>query len=262
MRIIAVDDEKLALEAMLSALEKCAVSSDVHAFRQGADAEAFVREHGCDVAFLDIEMRDISGIDLAKHLKDINPSINIIFTTGYGEFAGMAFDLHASGYILKPVTAEKVQRELGALRFAIGEPKPKRRLVAKCFGNFEIFLDGVPMKFKYNKSKELLAYLIDRNGAMCTTQELLTVLWEDDDDFGNHTSYFKNVRSDLLSIFEEAGIDDVIVRQRGGIGIIPDKITCDYFDFLSGDPVAKAHYQGEYMTQYSWGEMTHGLFEV
>ncbi|MBQ1721966.1 MAG: response regulator [Lachnospiraceae bacterium] len=261
MKIIAVDDEKLALEAVITTIQKCGLSAEVQGFRSGLEAEEYVQEHGCDVAFLDIEMRDISGIDLAKHLKDINPSINIIFTTGYGEFAGAAFDLHASGYIMKPVTKEKIEKELGALRFAIGAPKEKKRVVAQTFGNFEVFLDGLPMKFKYSKSKELLAYLIDRNGALCTTQELLAVLWEDDDEMGNHTSYFKNVRSDLLAILEEAGVGDIIVRQRGGIGIIPSKISCDYYDYLAGDPTAKAQYQGEYMVQYSWSEMTHGLFE-
>lgn len=261
MKIIAVDDEKLALEAVISAIHKSDSSADVQGFRMGLEAEEYVREHGCDVAFLDIEMRDISGIDLAQHLKELNPSINIIFTTGYGEFAGTAFDLHASGYIMKPVTVEKVQKELGALRFAVSAPKEKKRLVAKAFGNFEVFLDGIPMKFKYSKSKELLAYLIDRNGALCTTQELLAVLWEEDEEMTNHTSYFKNVRSDLLQMLEDAGLSDIIVRQRGGIGIIPDKITCDYFDYLAGDATAKAQYHGEYMMQYSWGEMTHGLFE-
>ncbi|MCR5641237.1 MAG: response regulator [Lachnospiraceae bacterium] len=261
MRIIAVDDEKLALEAVMSAIRKCDLTAEVQGFRSGLEAEEHVKQHGCDIAFLDIEMRDISGIDLAQHLKDINPSINIIFTTGYGEFAGLAFDLHASGYIMKPVTVEKVQKELSALRFDVAEPKEQKRLTAQTFGNFEVFIDGLPMKFKYSKSKELLAYLIDRNGALCTTQELLAVLWEDDDEMGNHTSYFKNVRSDLLAMLEDAGLSDVIVRQRGGIAIIPDRISCDYYDYLQGDSKAKAQYQGEYMSQYSWSEMTHGLFE-
>ena len=262
MNIIAVDDEKLALEAVLSAIHKCNEGAEVHGFRSGTEAETYVQEHGCDVAFLDIEMRDSSGIDLAKRLMAINPTINIIFTTGYGEFAGTAFDLHASGYIMKPITVEKIQKELGALRFDVNKPKEKKRLVAKTFGNFEVFIDGYPVKFKYSKSKELLAYLIDRNGALCTTQELLTILWEDEDEMGNHTSYFKNVRSDLLTILEQAGLSDVIVRQRGGIGILPDRISCDYYDFLAGDAAAKAQYQGEYMVQYSWSEITHGLFEA
>ena len=65
-----------------------------------------------DIAFLDINMRGMTGVELAKKLKDLCPKINIIFVTGYEEYKGDAMDLRASGYILKPVTKEQIDKEL------------------------------------------------------------------------------------------------------------------------------------------------------
>lgn len=120
-------------------------------------------------------------------------------------------------------------------------------------------MDNKPVKFQYTKTKELVAYLVDRTGATVTTKELLSVLWEDE-SFNSHVSYFKNIRSDLLSTLAELGCDDIILRIRGGLSILPDKVDCDYFDYLRGN-TSKSTYLGEYMTQYSWAEYTHGLLE-
>ncbi|MCR5666048.1 MAG: response regulator [Eubacterium sp.] len=255
MEIIAVDDEKLALESLVSSIEKAAPNAGVHGFRLGADAIAYALETNCDIAFLDIELRGESGLEIARALKEMNPKINIIFTTGYGEYAGDAFGIHASGYVMKPITEEKIAHELKNLRHPYEEKED--RLLVKAFGNFEVFADGQPLKFQYTKAKELLAYLVDRNGALASNQEILATLWEDDDLESNHSSYLKNIRKDLMETLAEAGHEDVLVRQRGKMGIVPDKISCDYFDYLNGENMDA--YRGEYMTQYSWSELTHGL---
>ncbi len=256
--IIAVDDEKIALEGVLSVAQKVLKGEQILGFRLAEEAYEYVKLHGCDIAFLDIEMRDENGLDLAKQILELNPKANVIFTTGYGEYAGNAFEMHASGYIMKPVTEEKVRNELKALRYPIDQKEKK--LTVKAFGNFEVFAGGAPLRFQYTKSRELFAYLVDRNGALSTVQEIITILWEDDDD-QDHTSYLKNIRSDLVQTLTEAGCEDVLVRQRGRIGIIPDKLDCDYYKYLSDRDTYGGLYQGEYMAQYSWGEYTHGQFE-
>lgn len=257
MRIIAVDDEKLALESLVSAIENVAPSGQVCGFRNALRAEKFVEEHPCDIAFLDIEMREMDGVTLAKKMKLIRPNINIIFTTGYGEYRKDALDMHASGYIEKPVTEEKIKREMDELRHPIVRRKKTKKLKVRTFGNFEVYAGLSPMKFRYNKSKELLAYLIDRNGTLCSNREIMSVLWEDEE----HISYMKNSRADLIDVLKKNNYEDVIVRQWGKLGILPEKLDCDYFDWLKGDPKALNTYRGEYMSQYSWAELTHATIE-
>lgn len=254
MKIIAVDDERIALEGLLDMIAEVSPSAELTGFEYPEDALAFVDEHDCNIAFLDVEMAGMSGVELAEQLKLRNPDINIIFATGFEEYRKDAYDLHASGYLTKPITVEKVKKELYDLR----RPIPKRqRMRVQTFGNFEVFIDGTPIAFKYNKSKELLAYLVDRQGALCTSSELQAILFEDS---GGHESYMKSLRRDLLDTLEDSGCGDVVVQQRGKLGIVPDNLDCDYYNWCDGKRMGIV-WHGEYMAQYSWSEYTAGMLE-
>ena len=85
MNIIAVDDEKLALDVLVSTIHEVVSDAQIFGFRQPFDAISFAENESCDIAFLDIKMRGMTGLELAKRLKDINAKINIIFVTGYSE---------------------------------------------------------------------------------------------------------------------------------------------------------------------------------
>ena len=260
MNIIAVDDEKLALESLLSSILKAAPTDTVNGFRNAEQALSFVWDNPCDVAFLDIELRDMNGVDLARKISAIHPQVNIIFTTGYSDYTGQAFELHASGYIMKPVTPDKVQKEMEVLRYAV-EQKEEKRLKVRTFGNFEVFKDNQPLEFRYTKTKELLAYLVDRAGSLCSNNEIICTLWDDELDVSSHISYMKNVRGDLIKALGDVGAEDIIVRQRGKLGVRMDRLDCDLYAFMQGDPEAMKMYHGEYMNQYSWGEYEKGKLE-
>lgn len=87
-----------------------------------------------------------------------------------------AFQLHASGYIMKPVTVKAVEEELRNLRYSLPEPSVQP-LRVQAFGNFEVFYKGQPVHFSRSRTKELFAYLIDRRGAGSTMGELISILW-------------------------------------------------------------------------------------
>ena len=253
MIIIAVDDERYALENLTESIQQASSSAHIHAFRYPEDAQAFAIENHVDVAFLDVEMVGMNGVELAERLKVFHPDINIIFSTGYGHYRDAAFDLHASGYLTKPITPEKVKKELENLRRPVLNPK---RVRIRAFGNFEVYLDGEPINFKYSKTKEMLAYLVDRRGALCTNGEILAILFEDDN---GHEAYLRSLRKDLTDILEAAGCSEILSQQRGKIGIVPGLVDCDYFSWCDGHRSPANAFQGEYMTQYSWGEYTNGM---
>ena len=253
MKIIALDDEELALEGLMDAIRACAPNAELHGFSYAEDDLAFLRDHSCDVAFLDVEMAGINGVELAEQLKLRNPDVNLIFATGFSSYQGSAFALHASGYLMNPITAEKVKRELDNLRRPVPEEK---RIQVQCFGNFEVYLDGIPLEFKYHKTKELLAYLVDRKGALCTNGEIIAKLFGDD----NHNAYLRSLRKDLLDTLETAGCADVITQQRGKLGLVPEAIRCDYYDWCDGKRMGNA-YLGEYMAQYGWSEYTNAALQ-
>ncbi len=153
MRILCLDDEPLALKMLQLAVEKAKPEAEILTFSKQRELIAEAESGGCDVAFLDIHMRGMTGVEVAKTLKGINPKMNIIFVTGFSEYKGDAMDMKASGYIMKPVTAAEVKAELEDLRFP----------VIQCFGNFDVFTpDGSHVHFERSRSKEIFAYLVHR----------------------------------------------------------------------------------------------------
>ena len=255
MKILVVDDEYLSLEGTVDIIKKILPSAYVHGFRDAEEALSTVRASSSpDIAFLDIETRSISGIEIARALKEMNASVNIIFVTGYSDYMKDAFSLHASGYIMKPVSEEKVRKELLNLRFPVNT-KPIR---IRTFGNFEVFVNDMPVMFNYTKTKELLAVLVDAHGTLLSVNTIIDTMW--DDDFSeSHKSYFRNLVSDVRRIFSEKNLGNVIVNQRGFLGLDCTKVSCDYFDFLDGKQEAFDMFDYEYMSQYSWAEKTLGF---
>ena len=247
MKILLVDDEELQLIRLEKTCRKIMPDATYYCYTNPKKAYNEMINEKIDIAFLDVEMPEINGIILAKKLKAINPQVNIIFVTAYDNYALDAYKLHASGYVTKPVNEKKVKDELEGLRYDV-ELKPSKKLQVKCFGNFEVFYNGVPLKFARSKSKELFAYLIDREGAAINVNELNAVLWEDDD----HKSYLRNLVSDITATLKSVGLDDVFIKRHNECFIDISKIDCDAYEYKNNNPDAIRAYRGEYMMQYSW----------
>lgn len=255
MKIIAVDDEKLALDTLVDSIEKAVPGGGVIGFRKPEDALIYVSENDCEIAFLDIKMRGMTGLELAKRLKDIRRDINIIFVTGYSEYSLDAFRLYASDYLLKPATPDAVRQAMEHLRTPVKSVQTKR-IRFQCFGNFEVFVDNKPLVFKRSKSKELLAYLVDRMGASVTMGELMTIIWSDGPDTSSRQSNLRNLIAELKNVLVEAGVESIVLKNRNSIALDCKAVDCDYYDFLHHIPYAVNAYHGEYMMQYSWAEIT------
>ena len=252
MIAVAVDDEPLMLSALTKAVQASADITAVADFTSCEDALDFIKSNRVDVAFLDINMRGMGGLSLAEKIIGIHPDCKIIFCTGYEEYAIAAFKLHASGYLLKPVSAEAVQAEIDHI---IGVRQTEKQLVVKCFGNFEVYAQGKPMTFKRSKTKELFAFLVDRNGAGVTVAEIGVVLWENNEDQKNQ-NYIHQLFRDLRQSLEAVGAGEIFERNRYFYTVNPLKIDCDYYTYLK---TGRPEFLGEYMSQYSWAEGTCGL---
>ena len=132
-------------------------------------------------------------------------------------------------------------------------------LQVQTFGNFEVFYEGQPVRFQRKKSKELLAYLIDRRGAMVTTAEACAVLWEDKEYNFSLQRQFQTIVSDLMKSLRKYECAYIVHRRRNGLAIDVSELECDIYKLLAGDKNAAIQYNGEYMSNYSWAEMTAGF---
>ena len=252
MIAITVDDEALMLGALVAAVKASPDITEVEKFSNCEDALGYVKDNPVDIAFLDINMRGMGGLALAEKIISACPDCKIVFCTGYEEYAIPAFKLHASGYLLKPVSAKDVQAEIDNVKGILKKQKP---LEVKCFGNFEVYAKGEKLTFKRSKTKELFAFLIDRNGAGVSVAEIGVTLWETDEEQKNQ-NYIHQLFRDLRQTLETIGMDGIFERNNYLYSINPEKISCDYFNHLK---TGKPEFLGEYMTQYSWAEGTCGL---
>ena len=115
--VIVVDDEPILMEGFVDIISETLPNALVRGFRNTEKTLEFASEHRIAVAFLDVELAGgHSGIELAEKLLQIDPKTNIIFLTGHQDYSGTAWGLHASGYILKPLTREKILNEITHLR--------------------------------------------------------------------------------------------------------------------------------------------------
>ena len=264
MKFLMVDDEPAALNVLVRAVKEAQPDAEIHSFTFSAEAmEDMIEDHfHPDVAFLDIRMPETSGLEMARRIREESPRTNVIFVTAFADYALDAMSLRSSGYLIKPVSADQVQRELDDLRYPVKRSEPAGKIRIQCFGSFEVFADEKPLAFHYQKSKELLAYLVDRRGAACNTLELCSVLWEDrQDEDENYRAYLRKLISDLSHVLEDAGEERIFLKRRNSFAIAVDLVDCDYYRFLRQETAAVNLYCGEYMTQYSWAEMTLGGLE-
>lgn len=253
MIALAVDDEKAMLNALVKAISASPDIDEVAEFNMCSKALEWVSDHTIDIAFLDISMRGMGGLALAEKILELQPDCKVIFCTGYTEYAVDAFKIHVSGYLMKPITAEAVQKEIDHIK---GQKANEKLLTIKCFGNFEVYANKETLPFKRPKTKELLAYLVDRNGAGVTTKEICAVLWEDEMDDKKNRNYLYQLVKDLREALKAVNAESVLIKTSTTYAIDTDKVDCDYFSYLEK---GKPKFIGEYMLQYSWAEVTCGL---
>lgn len=255
MRAICVDDEKLITDYTVSLCRGLEPLTEAEGFTRARDALAWLKDNDADLALLDIDMPDMNGLALAAEIKKIRPDTAIIFLTGFSEYAMKAFEVHASGYLLKPVDREKLAAEVAYALSGKRKP-PDARVTARTFGNFDLFVDGNLVTFHQAKCKELLAYLIDRQGGSSTRAEAFAMLYEDRMYDRPMQKQFDVIIRSLRDTLEENNISDILEMNRGTLRIVPELISCDAWRFFSGDADAVNAYRGEYMSTYSWAEET------
>ena len=260
MKIIAVDDEHLPLSDLEFAIKQAAPDADLQCFGSSYDVIKHAKSNHIDIAYIDINMPELNGIELAKKLKEIHPKINIIFTTGYDEYAVDAFSLKASDYLMKPVGINEIADSLKHLRQPVEKPS-EIKLRVQCFGNFDVFVNGNILYFKRQKSKELLAYLVHKRGTSCTTKELCAVIYDGNISVKSMDKQIQSVISVMMKTLREADAEDVIIKNYNSISIDINKIDCDYYRYLVKDSSLTQVYTGEYMTNYEWAEFRPEYFE-
>lgn len=270
MNILAIDDKQSSLDLLIAELKIVFPNSEPYGEKEPEKVlqwAAALKEKGEELtyAFLAVKTEPMSGLELARRLKMLHPKIRLFFCTAYSEYALDAFKLFAKGYLLKPITAEKIKKALDEMIDNWQEEleNNQKNIKVRTFGNFEVFSNGVPVSFEREKAKELFAYLVDRHGSSVTTRQIFNVLWEDEPYDQKSKNRATATITALKSSLKAVNIDDVLIKTWNHLAIDVSKIKCDAYDYENGDATAVNSFHGEYMANYSWAEFTTGrLFQA
>ena len=133
------------------------------------------------------------------------------------------------------------------------ETKQEQPVHIRTFGYFDVFVEGKAIAFRNEKSKELLALLVDRRGGFVTSSEAISYLWEDEEVSQLTLARYRKVALRLKNLLEEYGIAHIVETVDGKRRIVPQNVSCDLFDCLAGQ---RELFKGSYLLNYSWGEVT------
>lgn len=135
------------------------------------------------------------------------------------------------------------------------------KVQVRTFCGFDIFVDEKPVHFRRSKSKEVLAYLVDRQGMTVTRGDAFSVIFEDEEYDRSKQKQFDVILRSLRDTLREYDIESIYEVEHGTLRIVPEKIDCDLYRFFDGDEKTINSYRGEYMTSYSWAMMTEAYLD-
>lgn len=251
MKVIYVDDEQPALDTFRSKAKGLPEMESLREFSDCGEALKYAAENRRDVAFLDIEMPDMGGIELAGKLKKIDCNIRIFFMTAFDQYALDAFGVKALGYIMKPYTKEQIRDALETA--ALMHSRPTKRVEIETIPNFTMRVDGRRLALG-GKKQELLALLVDKGQAGLTTGEAIACLWQDRCADEKTQTLYRVTFYQLMDELKKYGIESIIGSDEKNKYIVKDMVDCDLYRILDGDTEGLKSYGGYYLKEYSWSE--------
>jgi len=201
LKIAVCDDNNICLSETTESIRKWIsdnnINAEIFSFDNGDDLLKKCVNISIDIVFLDIIMPLLNGMDTAKELRSANNDIRIVFLTSSPEFALESYSVKATGYILKPVSYEKIQEALDECLKA-KKSEPKSIVIRSSFGFHKVFIHNI--EYIEAQNKKVVFYLSD--GTRLETSETLSSfenkLTTEDGFFKCHRSYIvylKNMQS-------------------------------------------------------------------
>jgi two-component SAPR family response regulator len=252
MKTILVDD--MALDMQLLEL-KCADMPEIEIigkFTVPEDAVAYAATHSVEFAMLDIDMPGMNGIELAMRLRELRQDIIIVFITAHPRFAVQAFQMKADYMVFKPFDRGDILDVLERARLL--QARQKKKVQFHTFGNFEMLVEGKPVRFLSAKAKELMALCVFYEGRSVGIYDIIEYLCEDNENKTAENTGYRRTIKELIDTLKSCGAEEIFVRERGSCRIKKELVSCDYYDFWAGAADAVSRFDGRFLSDYAWAE--------
>jgi len=240
IRAILVDDEPLSLQLLEKKLIDTGDIEIIATYTNAESALEQLKNLDFQVAFLDIEMAGLSGLDLAEIISASNPGIQIVFVTAYRDYAIQAFELDSIDYLLKPVMKERLDKTIARIGEQILlqqhqlDSKQIPSLTIHYFTEFAVYNQEEIIKWKTSKVKELFAYLFMSHHTYIHRDTIIHDLWPDQDYKKAKIQLHTNI-SYLRKTLASVGIHNPLQFTNQSYRLQIENYVCDaeVFDQLS-----------------------------
>lgn len=246
MRLIAVDDEINAIHVLLNETINLR-GADFRFFKDDVEnILPYVAANHIDGAFLDINMPNINGVDLAEKILALAPFVKFVFITG---LSASMNDLpekvrqRTLGFLYKPYNGDKLVEFIDAIG------GNNRVMNIKTFGSFECFIGQKVVAFSSSKSKELFALLVTYNGKSLTMLDAISQLWPDH-DVERAKRLYRDAVWRLRKTLRDVNINCVNFN-RASLLLDKTNLTCDMWEYAEG---TRSDYGGEFLRGYDWSQ--------
>ena len=243
MKVILVDDEPLSLKLFQLECANMPGFEVVGFFDHAPDALTFAMDNEVDFALLDIDMPEMSGIELSKRLRAIRPNMIVIFVTAHPEYSADAIHAKADFVVFKPYERDDIVDALQ--RASLLAVRQKKRIFIRTLGHFDLFVDGKIVSFRSAKAKELLALCVSRLGAEVEIHEMVEILWGPSQTKG--LGYRTTIKA-LADTLKECGAEELLHRKRSALSVNPACFDSDLKEYRPGMSETRP------MQQYAWAE--------
>ena len=224
------------------------------------EALAYALENPVELAFLDVKMPGMNGIELAGRLREHQPDILIVFISAYDEYIRDSNRIGGDYYIVKPYKTETL--EIAMERIRLIARRQKKDVYIRTFGRFSVLYKGMPVPLR-GKAKEILALIVTRRGREISNEEIYRTIWEDRAYSNEYMTVYYNALHRLKQSLKQQGLEKLLISTSRGQMVNTDLFDCDYYDWLDRKRSSCSDgFEGEFLTEYSWSEyLTGDLFQ-
>ena len=251
MKTLIVDDEAIMVRKFKRMSEEISDIEIVGAFEDPIEALYFSYQNVVDLAFLDIEMPIINGINLAKKLRELRPDILIVFLTAYDDYIRECNELGGDYYIIKPYSKKTLETAMERLRLL--RRRQNKDIYVNCFGRFVVTKEGKVLPLT-GKAKEILALVVIKRGKEISNEEIYRTIWEDRPCSNKDMTVFFNALRRLKLALKKEGAEDILISTKRGQKIDTELVDCDYYLWQDNEKDERMLFDGEFLSEYAWGE--------
>lgn len=193
----------------------------------------------------------MNGIELAIELRKLYPDLLIVFISAYDEYIRDCNQIDGDYYIVKPYKKETI--EMMVKKMSLLCKRMQKDVYLHMFGRFNVLKNGMPIKLS-GKTKEILALVACRRGKEISNEEIYSTIWEGREYSNESMKVYYNALRRLKQALAEEELSNLLISTPHGQMLNTDMCDCDYFAWQDKNIDNRVRFEGEFLSEYSWGE--------